>query len=740
MPASLRNFALGDASPFRNGSPLAPQLAATTEDLDHDRYVLPGHLLLPGNKRANEIQLQPSLAKRRHQFSRGRVDSDPASVQFGTSTLASNFFESAMLAQVRSLVPFPTASDTAALQPPLDSIDTLVTHSEVQATGSLSDDTTDSLRSDSTGPVGTMMYSTPASSVSTRVSCRSCSSDFSNVSAMERHERTIHVDSTAPKAFTCSDCPKTFDRKDVQQRHLLTHNRSGYVPCPGCGKPFRSDYLRVHLNAPRHYKCLLASQSDSANGVPTTEELSPPKAVESARSPLPGISNMPVITALEKKGGYGPTSDARPPSSERPNIRINNVHVLNDADRALGSREGIVSSSPIPIPGATPIPIAGRRIRTDFAALTSVSFTTDINAKDNTRTRAHRVSSNPRGDVLGAGGPLLIPDSPPPEPYDNSRAFFGAIEDADMTLADLPEEDQVKVRTEVVQWRELVERSRKSKKKLSSIELQVRYVLQHDREDTWAAETLHDWTCSLCNRYMHGTQKLAEHVQSHALNPPNPRFPCDDCGIRFVYHKDLRWHRCSTGDNTQSDCYPQRPVGSGDWVQDMMRSKFLSDLRTWERYQFYEYLEKAATFLELQQRSKICSDQDLRVKERATATVCRKNLLSTFALGSLRATHSCATYARKTSKLDHIGLIDAFGALSTTNIVHRATPYVHVCETYRTAFEEAWTDRRHGLGHLPTLDCGKCSEWRVDKYVRQPVRERVAKRQENLLTVDDFLF
>ena len=82
--------------------------------------------------------------------------------------------------------------------------------------------------------------------------CKVCNAPMSNISALRRHERTVH--GTESK-FKCNKCPQTFSRKDTLKRHLNSHrapyDKIGFEKCHVCSKSYRKDYLQQHIKACR---------------------------------------------------------------------------------------------------------------------------------------------------------------------------------------------------------------------------------------------------------------------------------------------------------------------------------------------------------------------------------------------------------------------------------------------------------------------------------------------------------
>lgn len=77
--------------------------------------------------------------------------------------------------------------------------------------------------------------------------CERCEIIFSNASARARHNQTKHRENRLRNDFGCDICGRIFARKDLMVRHRATHDKSGYVQCPFCGRRFRKDYHSSHL-------------------------------------------------------------------------------------------------------------------------------------------------------------------------------------------------------------------------------------------------------------------------------------------------------------------------------------------------------------------------------------------------------------------------------------------------------------------------------------------------------------
>lgn len=75
--------------------------------------------------------------------------------------------------------------------------------------------------------------------------CRFCGKQFNRDSALIRHMDETH---TGEKAFKCSECDKTFARRDHLAVHLRIHTGEKPHKCRFCGKSFaQSSNLNVHL-------------------------------------------------------------------------------------------------------------------------------------------------------------------------------------------------------------------------------------------------------------------------------------------------------------------------------------------------------------------------------------------------------------------------------------------------------------------------------------------------------------
>ncbi|KAH6923499.1 hypothetical protein HPB50_001961 [Hyalomma asiaticum] len=76
--------------------------------------------------------------------------------------------------------------------------------------------------------------------------CTDCGRRFSNSSHLSRHRR-VHLD--ASEMFVCPECWASFARKDVMQRHMLSHTGERPYACRVCG-----DVFTQRVSARRHEK------------------------------------------------------------------------------------------------------------------------------------------------------------------------------------------------------------------------------------------------------------------------------------------------------------------------------------------------------------------------------------------------------------------------------------------------------------------------------------------------------
>ncbi|XP_071336099.1 zinc finger protein 180-like [Trachinotus anak] len=75
--------------------------------------------------------------------------------------------------------------------------------------------------------------------------CRFCGKRFKKDSTLIRHMDEVHM---GERAFKCSECDKTFARRDHLAVHLRIHTGEKPHKCPFCGKSFaQSSNLNVHL-------------------------------------------------------------------------------------------------------------------------------------------------------------------------------------------------------------------------------------------------------------------------------------------------------------------------------------------------------------------------------------------------------------------------------------------------------------------------------------------------------------
>ena len=84
---------------------------------------------------------------------------------------------------------------------------------------------------------------------SARFSCRFCDRSFPQKKTLKRHMRAVHQ----KQAFRCPECPRTFNRADIRERHRAEQHgeKAEPIECMNCGAMVRERTLRGHLETRR---------------------------------------------------------------------------------------------------------------------------------------------------------------------------------------------------------------------------------------------------------------------------------------------------------------------------------------------------------------------------------------------------------------------------------------------------------------------------------------------------------
>ena len=175
-------------------------------------------------------------------------------------------------------------------------------------------------------------------SLDSTIVCQVCACGFSKRSALNRHIDTVHNDR---RTYQCSNCLKTFSRKDTLQRHLSVHDKSGYYTCLECGKSFRQDFLQSHLRAATNIDCLRAynSLTECATDKSThvaghrPQAINGPGAINDSVNSFKGTDG-PILMLpeqyIQSHNTFGSINTASV-ATEAPTVELNDIHDPTDS-------------------------------------------------------------------------------------------------------------------------------------------------------------------------------------------------------------------------------------------------------------------------------------------------------------------------------------------------------------------------------------------------------------------------
>lgn len=208
---------------------------------------------------------------------------------------------------------------------------------------------------------------------------------------------------------------------------------------------------------------------------------------------------------------------------------------------------------------------------------------------------------------------------------DSDPSLHGSAPEAPLPLASHPvpkASRPLRLRHDVEaflgRWQRLQVRVHQRKSKLSSIERLIRDLLRQSKWSFSPTTTSASVQCYICEADMGSTRDdIFSHARAHAIGPPRPRWFCD-CGIGFVYKHDLDVHRHVNLDG-RSDCVDFRePLTESEPLTGWVRSKYIADVRDWEKYQLYRFLDGVDTLL----KERPCAEERSAVS--APARFCRR--------------------------------------------------------------------------------------------------------------------
>ena len=118
--------------------------------------------------------------------------------------------------------------------------------------------------------------------------CNICGKSFGRTSILIKHKNTVHNKNFMPK-YTCGQCCKQFVRKDMYQRHLLTHSQYRPWSCPYCHLHFKTKqtcakHIKIHQTSSEN----VIERNDGSIIGPMTQLLNQPSASHQWTQPAPG--------------------------------------------------------------------------------------------------------------------------------------------------------------------------------------------------------------------------------------------------------------------------------------------------------------------------------------------------------------------------------------------------------------------------------------------------------------------
>ena len=365
------------------------------------------------------------------------------------------------------------------------------------------------------------------------LACPRCQQHFSVPFALQRHIATVH---SGGRNFRCSKCKRSFSRKDTFERHRASHSKAGFVSCPGCLKAMRPDYLRTHLLAWSNRRCSLA-QVNHASSSPT--------AATSTSTPEDDSRETNVTSVVN--------TDTRA--------------FRNDSEATLNLATATSDASALYFKVDTNL----ERSYEDFTAQTS-----------DAAALASILAFSYSGDMASEKDfPTII------TPVQSDPLLFEPEENDNRTLP-------YEMREELMEWNELLLRaSIIPRDELSSVASQVRTYLCKTRSKPKQKGVLPGSLCEICENSIGETRaQMIAHGTAHLNNPPETRFNCSKCSLDFVFKRDFRSH-CQRSANAPfaNECDQLTATVAGIWINEVIRDQFVQDLRLWEKFQLFQYLD-----------------------------------------------------------------------------------------------------------------------------------------------------
>lgn len=339
-------------------------------------------------------------------------------------------------------------------------------------------------------------------------------------------------------------------------RHIFTHDKSGYVNFPGCNKAFRPDFLKEHLNAKKNLECFKVYNGRFAllpDNVQGHEQNS------SGADPVRG---MPA-------GDLQPTTSTRIESASAMSVAVGSPptgrtsNLCRTSDQNTSNHELGVAKIRKPLPAEMP------------------------SALPTYLTLGGRIPPAPYFDHLQRHYPDRLPIKP--------------IMSEATVIQELPDSYRPEADVQLKGWNALVN-SLQLMKANTSVQQRIRVLSQSNEQNSVFPPSQHAvGERRLCQKKVSKLNRVKKHALRHISHPLELTVSCEGCNVTFVFEQDLRLHKSSqcpddmmNGESFISEC---GRVSGNVPTRGNMREKFLADLRIWERLQHFDNLIQAADFV-----------------------------------------------------------------------------------------------------------------------------------------------
>jgi len=151
---------------------------------------------------------------------------------------------------------------------------------------------------------------------------------------------------------------------------------------------------------------------------------------------------------------------------------------------------------------------------------------------------------------------------------------------------------------------------------------------------------------------------MVAHARNLLHNPPEPKYVCWVCSVEFVYEHDFRLHRQHhQASQWLSECEDSLTSSDELWIKRAAREKFEADLRVWEKFQLYRYLEAIDTSVERR------LSKDISVVSRLSEHSERSSP-SLFVRRSVNSLQLCPSRLQTSQKTDFATMITNFSRVT----------------------------------------------------------------------------